>query len=306
LTAEFPGTALLGELSSQPGAFARCQQFSGQGLLHMAYTLKLMKGALTAGHFAAALGEAADAEATARGWICWSFSNHDVARTASRWNPDRNPALDRLLAVLLLSLRGSVCIYQGEELGLPEAEIAFEDIADPFGKAFWPAFRGRDGSRTPIPWHADAVHGGFMAEGEAARDDDPADPWLPLPDDHRGHAVDRQVGDAGSLLHHWRAMIAWRRAHSALVDGRLTIVDTPEPLLAFHRGEGEDQVTCLFNLSADGQRVRLDAFGGEGVALDAPGACGDLRDGTLFLPPYGYSLLRTPVTAEKPPLEAIA
>ena len=80
-------------------------------------------------------------------WPCWSFSNHDSSRIASRIARD-----PKELMAKLLSLKGTVCIYQGEELGLKDTDIAFEDLQDPFGKNFWPDFKGRDGCRTPIPW----------------------------------------------------------------------------------------------------------------------------------------------------------
>ena len=88
------------------------------------------------------------------GWTCWSFSNHDVERAISRWNPARgtappDPAFGRLLMALLLSLRGSVSLYQGEELGLTEAMLDDDDLRDPFGIAYWPEFRGRDGGLEP-------------------------------------------------------------------------------------------------------------------------------------------------------------
>ena len=71
------------------------------------------------------------------------------------------------------SLRGSVCLYQGEELGLDEADIAFEDLRDPYGVAFWPSFKGRDGCRTPMPWD-DSDTAGFTT----------GLPWLPIPAEH--------------------------------------------------------------------------------------------------------------------------
>jgi alpha-glucosidase len=99
------------------------------------------------------------------------------------------------------SLRGTVCLYQGEELGLPEAELRFEDLQDPYGITMWPQFKGRDGCRTPMPWSADAPQAGFTAGSQ---------PWLPVADSHRALAVDRQQPDptaAAGVLHrllHWR------------------------------------------------------------------------------------------------------
>ena len=78
---------------------------------------------------------------------------------------------------MVCSLRGSVCIYQGEELGLSEAEVPYEALQDPYGIAFWPTFKGRDGCRTPMPWRDDE-HAGFSGVG----------PWLPVPAQHRALA----------------------------------------------------------------------------------------------------------------------
>ena len=88
------------------------------------------------------------------GWICWAFSNHDVIRHVTRWTkPGGSPEATAKFAVALLAcLRGSICIYQGEELGLEEAELAFDDLRDPYGIRFWPGYKGRDGCRTPMPW----------------------------------------------------------------------------------------------------------------------------------------------------------
>ena len=82
-------------------------------------------------------------------WPCWSFSNHDSMRIASRI--DLEP---KIIMEKLLELDGNICIYQGEELGLKETNIAYKDLQDPFGKNFWPEFKGRDGCRTPMPWNA--------------------------------------------------------------------------------------------------------------------------------------------------------
>jgi alpha-glucosidase len=137
------------------------------------------------------------------GWSCWAFSNHDVMRHASRWaasEPDKQAYL-KVVSALLMSLRGSVCLYQGEELGLTEAELAFEDLQDPYGIRFWPEFKGRDGCRTPMVWDSTARP---MA---ASR---PAKPWLPVPKNHLPLAVNTQQGDEASLLEHYRRILGFR------------------------------------------------------------------------------------------------
>ncbi len=144
------------------------------------------------------------------GWPCWALGNHDVTRLATRWQARGQLDKLRLYMVFLLSQRGSVCLYQGEELGLPEAQLTFEQLVDPAGITFWPAYKGRDGCRTPHPWQADSRHAGFSR----------ATPWLPVPEAHAALAVDQQEQDADSLLNAYREFLAFRRTQLALVKGK--------------------------------------------------------------------------------------
>jgi alpha-glucosidase len=248
---QYPGTAALGEVSSQPGAAGRVLDITaGDERLHTAYTLAPLRRDFD---WNAVRDMVADSSGRGKsGWPCWSFSNHDTERAISRWNPSRgtappDPRFTRLLLSLLLSLRGSVCIYQGEELGLTQAELALEQLRDPFGIAYWPEFPGRDGSRTPMPWHHNLPNAGFST----------AVPWLPIPAEHIPLAADAQEADPGSLLHVWRDMLRFRRAHPALVSGALTPLATPEPCIGFVRDHADERMLCLFNLSAQTTRLTL-------------------------------------------------
>jgi alpha-glucosidase len=172
------------------------------------------------------------------GWPAWAFSNHDAPRVASRWgggDPDR---MARLAMLLLISLRGNIFVYQGEELGLPQADVPFERLQDPEAIANWPLTLGRDGARTPMPWDAAAAFAGFSR----------AEPWLPIPAAHATRAVDAQEGDAGSMLHLTRRLIALRKVWPALRSGAYTALELPAPLLGFDRGSGATRLRCLFNL----------------------------------------------------------
>jgi alpha-glucosidase len=183
------------------------------------------------------------------GWSCWAFSNHDVVRHASRWGAgeaDRTAYL-KVLSALLMSLRGSVCIYQGEELGLNEADIAFEDLQDPYGVRFWPEFKGRDGCRTPMVWDRSAQNGGFST----------AKPWLPVPSEHLTMAVSEQQGDKNSLLEHYRRFLAFRRAHPALCKGEIEFLAAEGDAIAFVRREGNEQIACAFNLGSKPATIGL-------------------------------------------------
>lgn len=277
--AERHGAVTLGEVSSQDGAFERVLRYSaGADLLHMAYTLRPLRGGFDHGAVQALLA-AAEGGAESEGWPCWCFSNHDVERAVTRWNPagrgaPADPRFARLLAALLLTLRGSVCLYQGEELGLPEAELALEEIRDPFGLTYWPEFKGRDGSRTPMPWQAEAPQAGFTT----------GTPWLPIPAGHRPLAVDRQETDPGSLLQAWRRLLALRRSQPALLRGGLRRLDLPPPFAGLVRDYAGQQVMVLFNLSGAPLRCAVSP-----LRLLAGGCSEGLEvvQGVATLPPYG-------------------
>ncbi|MDQ1078212.1 alpha-amylase family glycosyl hydrolase [Pseudoroseomonas cervicalis] len=273
------GAVTLGEVSSQDGAFERVLRYSsGEELLHMAYTLRPLRGGFD--HAAVrSLLEAAEGGTEREGWPCWSFSNHDVERAVTRWNPagreaPADPRFARLLASLLLSLRGSVCLYQGEELGLPEAELTLAQVRDPFGLTYWPEFKGRDGSRTPMPWAGGAPQAGFSS----------GEPWLPVPAAHHALAVDRQEEDSDSLLHAWRRLLALRRAHPALLRGGMKVLDLPAPLVGLVRDYAGQRVIALFNLSDAPVRCPVSSLT---LLADGSSEGLELRNGLATLPPYG-------------------
>ncbi len=179
-------------------------------------------------------------------WPCWAFSNHDVIRTATRLCPpngDRKANAELLLA-LLLSMRGTPCIYQGEELGLTEVAIPFEKLVDPAGIEFWPEYKGRDGCRTPYPWTSESGGGFSVTEAE---------PWLPLGEDHLALSFTAQDQDADSTLAATRTLLGFRAGSSALKLGSLQMLETNPELLVFKRtyvdAECYEQVLCIFNPS---------------------------------------------------------
>ena len=174
------------------------------------------------------------------GWPTWAFENHDAPRALSRWaDKAHRDAFARLKILLLCSLRGSIILYQGEELGLPQVDVPFDRLQDPEAIANWPHTLSRDGARTPMPWSADAPNFGF-SNGR---------PWLPLGDGHRALAVDRQRANSGSLLAFTRECLALRGAHPALHHGRITLVEAGPQQLVFDRANGAETLRCTFNLS---------------------------------------------------------
>jgi alpha-glucosidase len=237
LVDRYPGTATLGEISSED-SLATMAEYTNGKRLHMGYSFELLTDDFSAG-FIRRTVEALEAKLV-DGWPCWAVSNHDVKRVLTRWGGDAPaPALAKLLAALVGSLRGTVCIYQGEELGLPEAELHFEQLQDPYGIAFWPNFKGRDGCRTPMPW-TDTDGAGFSS----------ATPWLPVPDSHRPLAVTHQQHDPDSVLNGFREFMRWRREQDVLRIGNIEFLDAPEPALVFVRRHAGRAMLVALNLDA--------------------------------------------------------
>jgi alpha-glucosidase len=175
------------------------------------------------------------------GWPSWAFSNHDAPRFASRWwDQDHRDAGVKVALMLLISLRGNAILYQGEELGLPQAHVPFEHLQDPEAIANWPQTLGRDGARTPMPW-SDSSDGGFGSDR----------PWLPFDPAHRRFNVDAQRGDPNSVLNWTRKLIELRMANAALREGSIHLLgEVDEQTVAFERMTGGQRLVCVFNLSA--------------------------------------------------------
>ncbi len=211
------------------------------------------------------------------GWSCWAFSNHDVVRHASRWADqvrDRDGFL-KMAASVILSLRGSVCIYQGEELGLTEGQIAFEDLQDPYGIQFWPTFKGRDGCRTPMVWSHNEANGGFSS----------AKPWLPIPPEHLNHAVNTHADANDSLLEHYRSFMRFRKRHPALIKGSIKFLDADQSVLVFERVHADEKLLVAINMTDQTQSCAVDAQ--LQTLPDGGGYGGQLINNTIKLEKYG-------------------
>jgi len=246
---KYPGTVALGEISSEDSLKTMAEYTQGDSRLHMGYSFDLLTDNFTAAYIKQVVQSLE--ERVSDGWPCWAVSNHDVQRVVSRWggNKTENTDFAKMLFALISSLRGSVCSYQGEELGLIEADIAFEDIQDPYGITFWPQFKGRDGCRTPHPWQHKQINAGFSQEK----------PWLPVPAEHVAKSVDLQDKQSDSVLNSYRHFNQWRKQHSVLLYGDIEFIDTPEPILAFIRTYQEQEMLVCFNLSEQAQIVQLDS-----------------------------------------------
>jgi alpha-glucosidase len=172
------------------------------------------------------------------GWPSWALTNHDSPRGLSRWAaPANRQTFARMTMLLLMSLRGNPFLYYGEELGMTQVDIPFEELRDPEAISNWPLTLSRDGARTPMAWTSDAPALGFTT----------GTPWLRTGPDHAALAVDRQEQDPESLLNLTRRLIALRKAEPVLRLGRLEAIEANGDLLMFERLLGNRRIRLAFN-----------------------------------------------------------
>jgi alpha-glucosidase len=195
----------------------------------------------------------------------WTMSNHDLARAATRWC-DGDDAKIRCALLMLLGLRGTIFLYYGDELGMPQADVPAERRLDEGAD--------RDGARTPMVWSA-GDRGGFTRPG--------VEPWLPP--DTSVTPVDEQRGDPGSVLSFTRRLVELRRTSADLRAGSYETVASPDGVWAWKRGE---RTLVAVNLS-DG----VPDFRAAGtVALATTGQReGDRANGRLRLAPWEGAIL---------------
>ena len=204
--------------------------------IHMPFNFSL----LFAPWDAEALGvsiAAAEAAVPVGAWPNHVLGNHDEVRVASRFGEDRAS----LAAMLLLTLRGTVTMYYGDEIGMPEVQLPPGDIRDPQGIRL--GTLTRDGCRTPMQW-TDRPHAGFSAEEARGT-------WLPLSSDWRERNVAHQLGEPDSLLALYRRLLAARRSPS-LRRGDFSMLPAPQGCLIYRRSApGSAAVVVALNLAEE-------------------------------------------------------
>lgn len=236
----YPNTVTIGEIGDDHSLLTAASYVRGDDHLHMVYNFRLLDASsnFSPNFMREVITELEDH--IDDGWPCWSFSNHDVVRVATRFSQgEPHAGRSKVLLALLFSLRGTVCLYQGEELGLVEAEVPFEKMRDPYGIRFYPEFKGRDGCRTPMPW--DEIDGGFSN----------AEPWLPLFAPHLAQAAALQQRDPHSVLQLCKTFLHWRKQYPALCCGEIRVVFATENLLVFERSWQEQTILAAFNLGVE-------------------------------------------------------
>jgi len=265
----YPDRFVMGEFSEEP-ELCGCFAAPDKGL-HSGYSFPLLEARkltpdFIRDHFAMLARHEGH-------WPSVAFCNHDIMRTLTRFGgKDAPPALAKLMFAILLSLKGTALIYQGEELGLPQAEVRRDQLKDPVGDLYYPYTFGRDGCRTPMPWDASAPNLGFSS----------GTPWLPVSPLHKPLAVSEQEKGYDSMLAFARRFIAGRKQSKALMLGEIEFIDAAAPVLAFTRTYEDECVLCVFNMNAN-----IAVYTGE-IGKPLPIGTGEVlvSAGRLDLAPY--------------------
>lgn len=276
---QYDARACLGEVGeAQYGLEVMGQYTEGDKRMHMCYAFEFLEKTPATAHWVEQTINKLQSIAP-NSWPCWAFSNHDVPRHKSRWHLSETAYKPYI--VLMMALRGSACIYQGEELGFDEAEVSYEALQDPYGIEFWPEFKGRDGCRTPMAWEHLKNDGGF---GSGAA-------WLPMSSDQLAIAADTQISDDTSCYAHYKKAIALRKSSKTLQYGAQSLTKADNDLLTICRTFEGEEILCLFNLGDQAISHSLPPGAWHTLTDDMDGAA-RMNDGIVHLAPWQYCLLQ--------------
>lgn len=247
---EYPGTANIGEVwVSSNDAFA---QYVRRDELHLGFNFRLATVDFNADHIREAITESLAATSSVGAVPTWTLSNHDVPREVTRYAPaPAGPDLTdgqalavgalraRAMVMVELALPGTVFIYNGAELGLPNADLPDDALVDPVWENSGHTDRGRDGCRVPMPWEGSEPPFGFSTS---------TDTWLPIPADWAGLTVEAQLEDIFSTLSLYRQALELRYARPEFSGDTVEWYGAPEGCIAFRRSGG---LICAMNASAE-------------------------------------------------------
>ncbi len=238
--------------------------------LHLGFNFRLTKTDFDAGEVRGAIENSLAATVLQNAVPTWTLSNHDVDREVTRYGGGEiGLRRARAMALLMLALPGTVFIYNGEELGLPDVlDLPDEVLQDPTWTRSGHTERGRDKCRVPLPWSGDSPPFGFSTS---------ADTWLPMPAEWAGLTVEKQSADPDSTLSFFARALELRRSRGEFSGDDVEWLQASKDSLAFRRGGG---LTCALN--AGDEAMTLPA--GEIILSSAPLVDGKLPpDATAWL-----------------------
>jgi alpha-glucosidase len=214
------------------------------------------------------------------GWPNWVLGNHDKSRVATRLG---GLAQARIAAMLLLTLRGTPTIYNGEEIGMVDGAIRPHEVRDPWEKNAPGLGLGRDPCRTPMQW-SDAQAAGFTH----------GIPWLPVAADANEHNVAVETTDPGSILSFYKQLLEVRERERSLTAGAYRLLEVTDQVLVFERRVDDRCLAVALNFSGDPQRLSL--AGQQDILLSThPTPSGKAREKIPALAPFeGVIVALTP------------
>ena len=204
--------------------------------LHLGFNFRLAEAAFDATAIRDAVSNSLDAVSRVDGTPTWTLSNHDVVREVTRYGGGkRGTARARAMILLELALPGAVFVYNGAELGLPNADLPDSALQDPVWERSDRTERGRDGCRVPLPWEGSTPPFGFSTSD---------DTWLPMPAEWASLTVEEQLEDVDSMLSLYRSAFELRALRPEFAGPGLDWYGSPPGCLAFRRRGG---LICALN-----------------------------------------------------------
>jgi len=205
ITDRYPERYVVGEtFMASP---ERAVEFTGSGRLHAAFDFSLLRSPWNAASFLKVIQDW-DALNTGDHWPNLVMNNHDNIRSATRYGRGEDDERLKVAAALLLTLRGTPFLYQGEEIGMRNVALKRSEIQDPVGKRYYPFDKGRDGCRSPMQWDG-SEYSGFSG----------VKPWVKVHPDYVTRNVQRQKEDPASLFNFYRRLLHLRTSSTALRRG---------------------------------------------------------------------------------------
>lgn len=257
---DYPDAVSIGEVWVYDNA--RWAEYLRSDELHLCFNFRLVRADFDADEVFDAIENTLVAAAIEGATPIWTLANHDIEREVTRYGGgDVGLARARAMAMVILALPGAVFLYNGEELGLPNAELPDEALRDPVWERSGHTERGRDGCRVPIPWSGDAPPFGFSTS---------ADTWLPIPAEWAALTVEKQLRQPDSTLSFFRRALQLRTKRAEFVGDAIDWLPTGRDALIFQRRGS--RLICALNA---GQRA-LPLPAGDLLLSSAP-----LRNGQL-------------------------
>jgi alpha-glucosidase len=234
---DYPDAVLIGEVWVMDNLL--WAEYLRPDELHLGFNFRLTKIDFDAGEIRGAIENSLAATGLQNAIPTWTLSNHDVDREVTRYGGGEiGLRRARAMAMAMLALPGTVFIYNGEELGLPDVlDLPEEVLQDPTWERSGHTERGRDKCRVPLPWSGEAPPFGFSTS---------ADTWLPMPADWAALTVEKQQGDPDSTLSFFQKALELRGKRAEFDDDKFEWLTAPSGALAF-RGRGG--LVCALNAS---------------------------------------------------------